>query len=102
MALEVYWTKAAEEKFSDIIDYLHKRWGDSSVRSFVRKAFGTIGIVAEFPELGVLEYSSTLRSFLIVKQITLIYRVDGNRLIIVTFFDNRQNPLRRHRYRNRK
>ena len=102
MALEVYWTKAAEEKFSDITEYLQKRWGDSSVRSFVRKAFGTIGIVAEFPELGVLEFSSTLRSFLIVKQITLIYRVDGNRLIIVTFFDNRQNPLRRHRYRNRK
>lgn len=100
MALEVYWTKTAERKLADIVAYLQKRWGDPSARSFVRKTFGTIEIIAEFPEVGSLDCDTGIRAFLIVKQVTLLFRVEGNRLTIVTLFDNRQNPLRRRRTRS--
>ena len=50
-------------------------------------------ILAEFPEIGSLENKEYgIRCFVIVKQITLFYQVRDNTIILLNFYENRQQP----------
>ena len=55
-----------------------------------------IGILAEYPEIGTLENEEKeIRGLTIVKQVNVFYKVKDNQLIILNFFDNRQDPKER-------
>ena len=93
MALDIYWTKRADKKFDKIIEYLHSEWGDKVAAIFVRNVYDFLDILIEFPEIGTLENRDKgIRGFTIVKQINLFYRISGGKIILLNFFDNRQNP----------
>ena len=93
MALEIHWTTQADRKFDKIIEFLLKEWNQRVTESFVKKVYDTIDILAEFPEIGTIEYNEKgIRGFTIVKQIHVFYKIIGNKIIILDFFDNRQTP----------
>ncbi len=93
MALEIHWTTQADRKFDKIIEFLLKEWNQRVTESFVKKVYDTIDILAEFPEIGTIEYNEKgIRGFTIVKQINVFYKIIGNKIIILDFFDNRQTP----------
>jgi plasmid stabilization system protein ParE len=96
MALEIFWTRSADRKFDKIIKYLLSEWNQRVTESFVKKVYDTIDILAEFPEIGTIEHKEKgIRGFTIVKQINIFYKVSDNRLIILSFFDNRQSPAKK-------
>ncbi len=93
MALEIYWTKRADKKFDKIIEYLFNEWGESVTKAFTRKVYDFLDILSEFPEIGTMENKGKgIRGFTIVKQVNIFYRISGNKVILLNFFDNRQNP----------
>ncbi len=93
MALEIYWTKRADKKFDNIIEYLFNEWGESVTKAFTRKVYDFLDILSEFPEIGTMENKGKgIRGFTIVKQVNIFYRISGNKVILLNFFDNRQNP----------
>jgi len=51
MALEVRWTKRADQKCDNIIAYLDCEWGEKSTRKFVKRVFEVLGILTEFAEI---------------------------------------------------
>ena len=58
--------------------------------AFVKKVYDFLDILIEFPEIGSLENTErAIRGFVIVKQITIFYKVTGNKIILLNFFDNR-------------
>ncbi len=96
MALEIYWTKRAQRKFENIVIYLEEEWGIRIRKAFVRKVYEFLELLSEFPELGTLENKEKeIRVFTITKQVSLFYKVSGDKVIILTFFDNRQHPKKR-------
>ena len=96
MALEIYWTKRADKNFDKIIDYLLNEWGENVSRAFVKKVYDFLDILAEFPEIGTIENREKgIRGFTIVKQVNVFYRISGNKIILLNFFDNRQDPKRK-------
>lgn len=93
MALEIHWTKRADEKFDKILEYLLNQWSDRVTISFVLNVYDLIDTLAEFPEIGTIENKEKgIRGFTVVKQINIFYKVNGDKLIILDFFDNRQAP----------
>ena len=93
MALKIQWSKRADKKFDRIIEYLMVSWNVRVTKSFVKKVFDLIDTLAEFPEIGTIENKEKgIRGFTIVKQINIFYKVSGNKIIILDFFDNRQSP----------
>lgn len=93
MALEINWTKRAENKFDKIIEYLLIEWGKTAAKAYIRKVYGLLDILSDFPEIGILvNKEKGIRGVTIVKQINLFYRISGNKIILLNFFDNRQNP----------
>ena len=96
MALEVLWSKRADKKFDKILEYLMLELGERITKSFVNKVYVFLDILAEFPEIGTLENKEKgIRGFTIVEQINLFYKIDDSKIILLNFFDNRQNPKKK-------
>ena len=96
MALKIVWSKRANLKFDQIISYLLQEWGEKSAKQFIGKVFDFLEILAEFPEIGSIENKAkNIRGFTIIKQVNLFYRVKNDKIILILFFDNRQNPSRK-------
>lgn len=46
--------------------------------------------------MGTLENKEKqIRGFVITKHNTLFYRIEEDKIILITFFDNRQNPIKK-------
>ena len=96
MAQEIIWTKRADQKFDKIIEYLMKEWDDKVTEGFVKRVFDFIDILKEFPEIGSIENKERkIRGFSLIKQINIFYKIKGDQIIILNFFDNRQNPKKK-------
>jgi plasmid stabilization system protein ParE len=97
MALEILWSKQADKKFDKILEYLSEEWGERITRNFVKKVYSFLEILSEYPEIGTIENEEKgIRGFTIVKEIDLFYKVTGDKIILLDFFDNRQNPEKKH------
>lgn len=96
MALDVKWTKRADKKFDKIIEYLISEWNENVAKNFILKVYNFLDILSQFPEIGSLENKErAIRGFVIAKQVTIFYRIKGNTIIILNFFDNRRNPIKK-------
>lgn len=93
MALKILWSKRADKKFDKILEYLSGEYGERVTRNFVKKVYNFLEILSEYPEIGTIENEEKgIRGFTIVKEIDLFYKVTGDRIILLNFFDNRQSP----------
>ena len=96
MAFQIAWSKISVEKFDKIIDYLVKEWGEKVTKSFIKKVYNFIDLLAEYPEIGSLEHAKkNIRGFILIKQICVFYKIKKDTIIILSFFDTRQNPKRK-------
>ncbi len=96
MALEIRWTTKADISLDNLIIYLENEWGERVARAFMKKLYDFLDIVAEFPEIGAMQYSErNIRGFTLTKQTNIFYKVDDNQIIILDFFDNRSNPRKK-------
>jgi len=93
MVKTIIWNRRASNSFNSIIKYLQEEWGDRVTRNFVVRIYEIIDLLAVNPEMGSIEhFEKQIRGFVITKHNTLFYRIENERLILLNFFDNRQNP----------
>lgn len=93
MALDIHWSKRADKKFDKILEYLILEWGENVTKAFVRKTYDFLDILSEFLDIGSIENKENgIRGFTIIKQVNIFYKVKGDKIILLNFFDNRQNP----------
>ena len=96
MAKTIVWNNKASIKFYSVLDYLEKKWGNKVTQDFIADTLKTLDILSEYPEMGKIDNpKKQIRVFVITKHNTLFYRVDGNRIFLLNFFDNRQHPKKR-------
>lgn len=96
MALIIHWTRRADHKFDQILQYLLKEWGEGGTQTFVKQVYEFLNIIVEFPEIGTIENrDKEIRGFVIVKQITVFYKITNKKVILLDFFDNRQHPSKK-------
>jgi len=96
MALEIEWSKRADKSFDRIIDFLQAEWGDQVVKAFVKKIYDFLEILAEFPEIGSIQVQERgIRGFTVIKQVIVFYKIQGKSIILIDFFDTRQNPKKK-------
>lgn len=96
MALELHWSKRADKKFDRILEYLLLEWGEGVTKSFVKEIYDFLDILSEFPEIGTIENKEKgIRGFTIIERIDLYYKIEGSKIILLNFFDNRQNPKKK-------
>ena len=96
--MRIVWTKKARKRFSEILDYIELKFGDSARHSFITKTKDFTRLLYEFPEIGTLEIpEKKLRGFQLTRQTRIFYRLKNDRIILLTFFDSRQDPRKKPR-----
>ncbi len=96
--MRIVWTKKVRKTFGQILDYIQLRFGDTARQSFLTKMKDFTKLLYEFPEIGTVEIKEKkLRGFQLTKQTRIFYRIKNDQIILLTFFDSRQDPNRRPR-----
>jgi plasmid stabilization system protein ParE len=91
-------TRRAEKSYRSIKDYITDEWGETVADAFEQKTVDFLDVLEDFPEIGAVEViEKQIRGFQLTKQTRVFYRIKGERIIILTFFDVRQNPKKRPR-----
>ncbi|HRK53158.1 MAG TPA: type II toxin-antitoxin system RelE/ParE family toxin [Cyclobacteriaceae bacterium] len=94
--MKLVWTEKAKARMAEILDHIELEFGIASRQSFREKAKDFTRLLIEFPEIGTLEIKDkNLRGFQLTKQTRIFYRIKKDQIVILTFFDSRQDPKKR-------
>ena len=97
MAKEVRWTEEAEETFSNVILYLQAKWTDKEVSNFINASSKTIFYISENPLLFRASKKRNIREALVTKHNLLIYAIKPRHIDLISFWDTRKNPKKKHK-----
>jgi plasmid stabilization system protein ParE len=96
MARVVKWSKQADKKYDKIIEYLLEEWGENITKAFVKRTFEFLDLLVDFPEIGSVEHEERqIRGFVLIKHLTVFYKIKSDSVVILNFYDNRQKPKRK-------
>ena len=89
--MKIRWTKRAETSFEETIKYVEKEWGRKSAERVIRKITNFLKILTEHPKAGkVVIEDKQIRSLVISRYNTVIYRIKNNYIVLLKIIDNRQ------------
>lgn len=92
--MEVFVTPRAERNFDSIVKYISSKWGENTAKEFIHKVDEIFKILKTQPYIGMVE-NSDIRGFQLSPQTRILYRIRGNKMIILSFFDVRKNPKKK-------
>ncbi|RFZ85614.1 type II toxin-antitoxin system RelE/ParE family toxin [Mucilaginibacter terrenus] len=91
--LKVFFTKTADQDFSDILSYIKRDFGASAAQNFKSLVLRFADIIEVFPEIGSLElHDKNIRGLVVHGRLKIFYRITPKRIIVLRLFDTRQNP----------
>jgi len=90
---EIVFSKKANETFDLIQLQLLERWGTATVIKFEQRIVRVIAAITESPFIyQALEIDPEVRKIVIHANCSLFYKVSGQKIVILFFWDNRQDP----------
>ncbi|OAQ38580.1 hypothetical protein A5893_14280 [Pedobacter psychrophilus] len=93
MKLEVRWTPNAEQTFDVIYQFVLEQWGFEIAENLKLKILKTLDQISEQPFLFQESSLKDVRKAVISKYTSLFYEVLENHILLVFFWDNRQQPI---------
>ncbi len=93
--MEIVWSAKAKITFFNVLDYLEKNWTKKEILQFYQKTQLVLNAINRNP--GIFPVSSKhkeIRKAFVDKNNSFFYQVDSynQKIYLLTFFDNRQNP----------
>ena len=90
--MEVVWTQKSEQDYYTQIDVLLERWGQPIAERFADQAFKTIEHIVAHPHMYARTDDPEVRKAVVNQHISLYYCLEEQRIILLRFWSNRQNP----------
>lgn len=91
---QVLVTPRAEKNFDSIVDYIKDTWGEKTAKQFVKKTDELFRLLKNYPSIGQIE-SGDIRGFQLSPHTRILYRIRDKKIIILAFFDVRQDPKKK-------
>ncbi len=93
---KILWTDFALTELEKTIDYLQENWTEKELGVLFLKLEETLSLISQNPNLfQVSDEKKEIRRVVILKHNTLYYRCLKNQIEIISFFSNRQSPIKR-------
>lgn len=93
MAYTIVWTENAKEDLKQVLIYLKENWSESATNKFLDIFYQKLDFLGEFPFIGTASEKVTdVRKLVITKQTILFYKIKEHDVILLDFFDTRQDP----------
>jgi plasmid stabilization system protein ParE len=94
MSFKIKFTPEAEETYDALSTQLRERWGDRFVIKFEDKISKCLDTISNTPYLyPVADERTEIRKCILHKNCSMLYKVYQDTVVIVCFWDNRQEPL---------
>lgn len=94
MRREIIWSEEAYQDYSDNIEYLLAEWGVSAAQEFSDNVASILNSLPSYPYLFPATNYKRIRKGTVCKQISILYRVYSDRIEILRFWNNYQDPKR--------
>jgi len=94
MAKEVIWSNEAIKSFDDVISYLKENWTAKEIDNFILQTDAAIDLISEFPFIFKKYNKHNIRTALITKHNLVVYKVYSSHIIVLNFWDTRQDPIK--------
>ncbi|PKL86147.1 MAG: hypothetical protein CVV22_04460 [Ignavibacteriae bacterium HGW-Ignavibacteriae-1] len=88
---EILWTDNAIEELNLTYQYLESQWSEREIRKLSYLLDKTLQLISENP-LMYPKAKNDVRKAVIAKFNSLYYIVQDEKIIVLSFFSNRQNP----------
>ncbi|WP_294961051.1 type II toxin-antitoxin system RelE/ParE family toxin [uncultured Flavobacterium sp.] len=92
--MKIIWSKKAEYNFDSIRNYLEQFWSPLIAQKFIKNVLHIITLLEKNPFLGKYDAKLKCRSIIISKNVTLYYETTENHIELISFYSNRQKPIR--------
>jgi len=93
MKLEIILTPNGKETLLATVLFIKNKWGDKTAEKFVENTYRVLDTIAQQPYLFKAYQGNDVRKGLINKHTSVVYRVLQNRIEVLFFWDNRQEPI---------
>ncbi|MCF6270313.1 MAG: hypothetical protein L3J41_11415 [Melioribacteraceae bacterium] len=94
MIKRIVWTTKALITFENSITYLESEYAKKESDNFIKNTASVIKNISDFPQMYAKDYSLNINKAPINKTISLIYREKSDRIEIIYFWNNKQNPAK--------
>jgi plasmid stabilization system protein ParE len=93
MAKQIIWLKSARDSYKSIVEYLHSQWSEKVAQDFIEKVDDKLELLKIFPQLGAeSDKKKGVRKLVLSTHNTLIYRIKGEVIVLLSIYDSRRNP----------
>lgn len=94
MNFRIKFSIEAEETYDAVVTQLRQRWGDKFVYKFEAKLLKSLNFIMTEPFVyPVIDVTTETRRCVLHKNCSMLYKVYNEEILIVCFWDNRQDPL---------
>ena len=98
MALEIVWTKRAEQGYGRIVEYLEENWTEREIKNFIQESNAFFELLKQYPEMlqKTIHCKNVYRGP-INKHTILTYRVKPRKkqIELINIRSTRQKPLKK-------
>lgn len=93
MIRSIQWTDDAHETLDSIILLIEDKWGTKQAGVFIKRVKKILEMIAVHPDMYKASFTTDVRQAVISKQTSVFYKVEERSIIVLYFWDNRQDPL---------
>lgn len=94
MDYSVTWSPTARVSYNYILEYLDEKWTVKEIEAFINRTEEVINYICDNPLLYPYSKESDTHRCVLVRQVSLLYRVKTNYIELLVFWDNRQDPAK--------
>jgi len=88
---QITWSPLARLTYLNILSYLEEEWSLKEVKSFIQRTDEVLKYISQNPLLYSYSKESDTHKSVLVKQVSLFYRVKSSNVELLIFWDNRQD-----------
>lgn len=95
--MKIKWDPNAKASYRQVARYINTKFGRKARQEFMQKVKDTEGLMSRSPGIGQIDslfasHAATYRSVIINGLNKMVYRIDGDIIYIVAFWDTRMEP----------
>ncbi len=88
----IIWSPKARITYFQILDYLEQNWSPKEILNFTSRTEKVLELISTHPKLFHYSRSKDIFKCVLNRQISLFYRIRGENIELLLFWDARQDP----------
>lgn len=94
VSYSITWSPTAKLTYYQILEYLEERWTIKELEAFISRTEEVINRISNNPLLYPCSEEAGIHKCVVVKQVSLFYRIEAASAELLVFWDNRQDPAK--------